>query len=140
VSLQVIVYILTALAGVVVVLTRLRLRDEEGAGRHKIGTGLLAVHSVFGVLALVTWIVFLISPEDTPTGGSLIGIIALALWWVVVIAGLLLLLRWLPSRGRHASSAIEDTWSDGPGLSVLAHVGLLAGALVFTFAYLTAAV
>ena len=139
-SLQGIVYILTALAVVVVVLTRLRLRDEEGAGRHKIGTGLLAVHSVFGVLALVTWIVFLVSPEDNPTGGSLIGIIALALWWVVVIAGLLLLLRWLPSGGRHASSAIEDTWSDGPGLSVLAHVGLLVGALVFTFAYLTAAV
>ncbi|MGI8646455.1 MAG: hypothetical protein ACR2JD_09070, partial [Nocardioides sp.] len=82
-SLQVSVYILTALAGVVVVLTRLRLRDEEVAGRHKIGTGLPAVHSVFGVLGLVTWVVFLVAPEDNPAGGSLIGIIALALWWVV---------------------------------------------------------
>ena len=52
----------------------------------------------------------------------------------------MLLVRWIPSRGRHASNAIEDTWSEGPGLSVLAHVGLLVGVLVFTFAYLTSAV
>ena len=52
-SLEVIVYILTALAAVVVVLTRLRLRKEEGAGRHKVGTGLLNVHTFFGTLALL---------------------------------------------------------------------------------------
>lgn len=139
-SLEVVVYILTALAAVVVVLTRLRLREEEGGGHHKIGTGLLNVHTLFGVLALVGWLVFLVAPEDTVAGGSLVGIIALGLWWITVLAGLMLLVRWIPSRGRHASSAIEDSWSEGPGLSILAHVGLLVGVLVFSYAYLTSAV
>ena len=51
-----------------------------------------------------------------------------------------MLVRWLPCRGKHASEGVEDTWSEGPGLSVLAHVGMLVGVLVFTWAYLTAAV
>jgi hypothetical protein len=139
VSLEVIVYILTALAAVVVVLTRLRLRNEEGAGRHKVGTGLLNLHTLFGTLALLAWVPFLVMGEDA-SWGELLGIVALGCWWVTVLAGLFLLLRWMPSRGRHASTAIEDTWSEGPGLSVLAHVGLLVGVLVFTFAYVTSAV
>lgn len=139
-SLEVIVYVLTALAGVVVVLTRLRLRGEEGAGQHKIGTGLLNLHTLAGGVALVIWVAFLVAGEDTSVGGALTGIVALGLWWVAVVAGLLLLLRWLPSRGRHSTDAREDSWSEGPGLSILAHVGLLVGVLVFTFAYLTAAV
>ena len=139
-SLEVIVYILTALAGVVVVLTRLRLRGEEGAGQYRLGTGLLNLHTAAGGLAHVVWVVFLVADEDTAVGGSLAGIIALALWWVAVVAGLLLLVRWLPSRGRHSTGVREDSWSEGPGLSILAHVGLLVGVLVFTFAYLTAAV
>ena len=138
-SLEVIVYILTALAAVVVVLTRLRLRNEDGAGRHKVGTGLLNLHTVFGTLALLAWVTFLVMTEDA-AWSSLLGIVALGCWWITVLAGLMLLVRWIPSRGKHASSAIEDTWSEGPGLSILAHVGLLVGVLVFTFAYLTAAV
>ncbi len=138
-SLEVIVYILTALAAVVVVLTRLRLRNEEGAGRHKVGGGLVNLHTLFGILALLTWVTFLVLPEDASWSG-LLGIVALGCWWVTVLAGLMLLVRWIPSRGRHASNAIEDSWSEGPGLSVLAHVGLLVGVLVFTFAYLTSAV
>ncbi|MFA6298221.1 MAG: hypothetical protein WCS84_03840 [Nocardioides sp.] len=138
-STEVIVYVLTALAALVIVLTRLRLgRDDGGAGRVHVPLVLLNVHSVSGGLALATWLVFLIG------GGSLsenteavIGIVALALWWVVVVAGLLILVRWLPSRGRHAADSREDTWSEGPGLSVLAHVGMLVGVCVFTWAYLT---
>ena len=134
-STEVIVYILTALAAVVVVLTRLRLgRGDGGAGRLQMGRGLVNVHSVAGVLALVLWVVFLVGGNDT------IGIAALACWWVVVLAGLLILVRWLPSRGKHASDGKEDSWSEGPGLSVLAHVGMLVGVAVFTWAYLTAAV
>ena len=56
------------------------------------------------------------------------------------MAGLLILVRWLPSHGRHASGASEDTWSEGPGLSVLAHVGMFVGVCVFTWAYLTSTV
>ena len=135
-SIEVIVYILTALAAVVVVLTRLRLgKQEGGAGRVNVGSGLLNIHTVAGVLALVVWVVYLVAPEDSTAGGELVGIVALALWWVVTLAGLLVLVRWVPSRGKHATTGVEDTWSEGPGLSILAHVGMLVGVLVFTYAY-----
>jgi len=141
VSTEVIVYVLSALAAVVVVLTRLRLgREEGGAGRLQTGRRLLTVHTVVGVLALVLWVIFLVAPEDSPLGSSTMGIVALACWWVVVFAGLLILVRWLPSRGKHASEGQEDSWSEGPGLSILAHVGMLVGVCVFTWAYLTSAV
>jgi hypothetical protein len=141
VSTLVIVWILTALAALVVVLTRLRLAKEEGgAGQFRVGDRLLLVHTVAGASALVVWVVFLVAPGDSALGGPVAGIVALALWWVVVVAGLLILMRWLPARGRHASSVVHDTWSEGPGLSVLAHVGMLVGVLVFTWAYLTSGV
>ena len=126
-STEVIVYVLTALAAVVIVLTRLRLGSgDRGAGRLHMGHGLVHVHTVAG--------------EDSAAGSEIVGIVALALWWVVVVAGLLILVRWLPSRGRHASEGQEDSWSEGPGLSILAHLGMLVGVGVFTWAYLTAAV
>jgi hypothetical protein len=136
VSIDVVVYILTALAAVVVVLTRLRLGKETGgAGRVDVGRSLLNLHTATGVLALVVWVAYLVAGEDTLLGGEVAGIVALGLWWLVTAAGLLILVRWLPSKGRHATSAMEDTWSEGPGLSVLAHVGMLVGVLVFTYAY-----
>lgn len=138
----VIVYVLTALAAVVVVLTRLRLRRRrEGAGRVAIARGPVGVHTVVGVLALATWTFFLVAgdslSEDT---ASLVGIAALVLWWIVALAGLMILMRWLPARGRHAAAAVEDSWSEGPGLSVLGHVGMVVGVIVFTYAYLVKAV
>ena len=141
-STEVIVYVLTALAAVVVVLTRVRLgRSGSGAGRHDVGRGLINLHTGSGALALILWVAFLVVPEDdAPIDHDLIGIAALACWWLVVLAGLLILMRWLPSRGKHASAGHEDTWSDGPGLSILAHVGMLVGVAVFTWAYLNAQV
>lgn len=134
-STEVIVYVLTALAAVVVVLTRLRLgRGSGAAGRAQTSRGLVNVHTASGVLALVLWVVFLVGGNET------VGIVALACWWVVVIAGLLILVRWLPSRGKHASDGQEDSWSAGPGLSILAHLGMLVGVVVFSWAYVTAAV
>jgi len=141
VSTDLIVYLLTALAAVVIVLTRLRLgREEGGAGRFQVGHALVNLHTSAGVLALVTWLLFLIADDSSPLGSPTVGIVALFFWWVVVFAGLLILIRWLPSHGRHAQTAKEDTWSEGPGLSVLAHVGMLVGVCVFTWAYLTSAV
>jgi hypothetical protein len=140
VSLPVVVYVLTALAAVVVVLTRLRMRGGQGAGRFHVGKRLLDVHTVVGSVAVVVWTIFLIFPESSPLGTSTMGIIGLGLFWIVTIVGLLILVRWLPSHGRHASDAVQDNWSEGPGLSVLAHVGMLVGVIVFTFAYLTNAV
>lgn len=138
----VIVYVLTVLAAVVVVLTRMRLRrNRAGAGRVEIARVPVGVHTVAGVLALLTWAVFLVGGDslgkDTAT---LVGIVALVLWWLVALAGLLILLRWLPARGKHASSAVEDSWSTGPGLSVLGHLGMVVGVAVFTYAYLVKAV
>ena len=139
-STQLIVYVLTALAAVVVVLTRLRLGGRAGAGRHQVGGGLVLLHTVAGVLALLSWVAFLVAPEDVFLGTSTFGILSLACWWVVVVAGLLILVRWLPARGRHASAGTGDSWSEGPGLSILGHVGMLVGVCVFTWAYLTSAI
>lgn len=134
-STEVVVYILTGLAAVVVVLTRVRLGGRGGAGRLEVGRVLVNLHTLTGSLALVSWVVYLAVDDETSRGGPLIGIVALTLWWVTTVAGLLILVRWLPSRGRHATQARQDTWSEGPGLSLLAHVGMLAGVLVFTYAY-----
>jgi hypothetical protein len=139
VSTQVIVYILTALAAVVVVLTRMRLGKEDAvAGRFQMGRQLLNLHTGAGVIALVTWVVFLVADEGTTLGSATVGIVALAFWWLTVVAGLLILVRWLPSHGKHAAEGALDSWSEGPGLSVLAHVGMLVGVCVFTWDYLNA--
>ena len=136
-SLEVIVYILTALAAVVVVLTRLRLRQEKGgAGSVHVGEGFVNMHTVAGSAAIVLWLLWLVSDDDAALGGDVVGIIALAFWWITVVAGLLILLRWLPSHGKHASAGTKDTWSEGPGLSILAHVGMFVGVCVFTYFYL----
>lgn len=139
-SFPVVVWILTALAAVAVVLTRLRLSGEGAAGRFSISRRLPLAHFVSGVLALVLWVGVLVSPEDTVVGGPVVGIAAIACWWVTAICGLLILARWLPAKGRHVPEAAGDGWSDGPGLSLLAHLGMVVGVLVFTYAYLTAAV
>jgi hypothetical protein len=126
-----VVYVLTFLAAVVVALTRIRLMKDSAAGRHQVGLGILNVHTFCGVLALVGWVVYLVGAND------LVGVVALAFWWLTALAGLLILLRWLPSRGKHATGARDDTWSEGPGLSILAHVGMFVGVLVFTWFYVS---
>lgn len=138
----VIVYVLTALAAVVVVLTRLRLRaSARGAGRLEIARGPVGLHTVAGASALVVWSVFLVAGDRFAEGAAtLVGLVALVGWWVTVVAGLLILMRWLPVRGKHASEGASDAWSEGPALSLLAHVGLLVGVVVFTYAYLVKAV
>jgi hypothetical protein len=120
--------VLTILAAVVVVLTRVRLArdDEEAAGRISIPKQILNLHTGAGVPALLLWAAFLF------TGNVLLGWLGLLLWWVTVVAGLLILARWMPARGKHSSGPATDTWGEGPGLSILAHVGLLVGALIWT--------
>jgi hypothetical protein len=140
VSFPIVVWILTALAAVAIVLTRLRLSSEDAAGRFSISRRLPTAHFVAGVVALVLWIGVLVAPDDSVLGGPLVGILAIAAWWITAICGLLILARWLPAKGRHAPEASGDSWSDGPGLSLLAHLGMVVGVLVFTYAYLTAAV
>lgn len=120
--------VLTVLAAVVVALTRVRLgrNNGEAAGRLSIPRDLLNTHTTAGVVAIGVWSAFLV------TGIKILGWVALPVWWTTVAAGLLILLRWMPAKGRHSSGPVADTWGEGPGLSILAHLGMLVGALVFT--------
>jgi multisubunit Na+/H+ antiporter MnhG subunit len=124
---------LTFLSAVAVVLTRLRLSRARAAGRHQVGMGTVNLHSAFGVVALVLWVVFLVTGHHM----SLVGVVALFFYWLTALVGLMILFRWAPSRGRHASAGADDGWSQGPGLSILAHVGMLVGVVVFTWFYAT---
>ncbi|MBZ5735081.1 hypothetical protein K8Z61_11280 [Nocardioides sp. TRM66260-LWL] len=123
---------LTGLGLVVVVLTRVRLR----AATPTVGAGLLALHTGAGLAASVLWSAFLLAGPDTLLGGPGAGVLALGGWWVASLAGLAVLMRWLPSKGRHAHSGAADAWTRGPWLSVLAHVGLLLATVLFTWVYL----
>ena len=139
-SFPIVVWILTALAAVAIVLTRLRMSRDDAAGRFTISRRVTGAHFVFGTIALVMWVGILLAPADSVLDGPLVGIVAVAAWWITALCGLLILMRWLPAKGRHVPEASGDGWSDGPGLSLLAHLGMVVGVLVFTYAYLTAAV
>ena len=125
-----IAFVLTALAAIVIVLTRVRLASgqEEAAGRLDIPRSVVNVHTLFGLAALGLWGTFLLADVRT-----WIGYAGLACWWVTTVAGLLVLMRWMPARGRHASGPAADSWGEGPGLSVLGHVGMLVGSVVWTY-------
>ncbi len=120
--------VLTVLAAVVVVLTRVRLARDGGdaAGRLSIPKQVVNLHTGAGVAALLLWTAYLV------TKTTVLGWVGVLLWWVTVAAGLLILARWMPARGRHSSGPAADTWGEGPGLSVLAHVGLLVGVCIFS--------
>ncbi|HEX3932901.1 MAG TPA: hypothetical protein VHW64_19600 [Nocardioides sp.] len=128
-----VVDVLTLLSAVVVVLTRLRLSQRRAGGQHQVGMGTVNLHTGFGVVALALWVLFLVTGQTR----SLVGVVALFFYWLTALIGLLILLRWTPTRGRHASESADDGWSGGPGLSILAHVGMLVGVLVFTWFYAT---
>ncbi len=121
--------VLLALAVVLVVLTRLRLakRHEPGAGRLDIPLGIVNAHSALGALGIIVWGTYLLAGVD-----SLVGVAGLALWWATTLVGLLILLRWLPAKGKHASGGSTDEWTEGPWLSMLGHLGALVGAIVWT--------
>ena len=123
-------FVLTALAAVVVVLTRVRMasREEVAAGRIDIPRALVNLHSIFGVLALGLWGTFILRDVD-----DVYGYAGLACWWITTVVGLLILMRWMPAHGRHASGPAADSWGEGPGLSILGHVGLLVGSIVWTY-------
>jgi hypothetical protein len=121
-------WMLTALAAVVVMLTRSRLiASQKQSGVTETPNGLLNAHTMIGVLALATWVGWLAgAPRWVGTTG-------VVLWWVVVAIGLFILARWLPSGGRHATGARDDGWAHGPWLSVLAHLGMVGGIAFFTW-------
>ncbi|WP_300678546.1 hypothetical protein [Nocardioides sp.] len=123
---------LSLLAGLVVLLTRLRLRRTH--------PGLtLRLHTWLGGIGFVLWLIFLVASSDSDWT-SLVGVIGLGCWWVVAITGLFLLARWKPSaRGKRAAalSTSADSWSTTPWLSIAAHLSLFIVVGWFTFAYVT---
>ena len=48
------------------------------------------------------------------TGNRTLGAVALPFWWATVVAGLLILVRWLPARGRHSSGPVADAGPTSP--------------------------
>ena len=125
-------WMLTGLAAVLVLLTRVRLsvHGERAAGVAEISGALLTWHTAVGVVALVVWIAAL---ATSSTSVAALGLLA---WWILTVVGLLLLARWIPSGGKHADEKASDEWGEA-GLSILGHVGMLVGALYFTFVVLT---
>lgn len=121
--------ILLVLAVVLVVLTRMRLakNDRRAAGRLDIPPALVNAHSVVGGLAILVWGAYLFLDADW-----VVGFLGLALWWGTTAIGLLILLRWMPAKGKHASEGAGDEWTEGPWLSMVAHLGALAGAIIWT--------
>jgi hypothetical protein len=132
VTLDNILWMLTALAAVVVLLTRMRLSAvDHQAGHAQIPKSILNAHTVMGVVALGVWVYYLNTPSD------LIGLVALAAWWIEAFIGVLILARWMPGHGRHAAPATDDSWAQGPSLSILGHVGLVLGVAFFTYCVVT---
>jgi hypothetical protein len=128
---ELVVALLTFLSAAVVVLTRVRLSPAGAAGQAQVGKATVNAHTTCGVLALALWVPFLATGHDS----SLVGVLGLFFYWLTAVVGLLILWRWKPSHGRHAAASTEDSWSEGPGLSILAHVGMLVGVLVLTWYY-----
>lgn len=128
VSLDNAVWMLTALAAVVVLLTRMRLSSEKAQSGHAmVPLAIVNAHTLLGVVALAIWIYYLTSPGDA------LGVAALVVWWLVVALGLLILARWMSRPGKHAAETTGDSWAEGPALSILGHVGMLLGISFFTW-------
>ena len=122
------VWLLTGLAAVVVLLTRMRLSSEQSQSGHAlVPLAVINAHTLVGVAALAVWIYYLTSPDGTW------GALALVLWWLEVVLGLLILARWLTRPSKHAADTTGDSWAEGPSLSVLGHVGMLLGIGFFTW-------
>ena len=125
------VWLLTGLAAVVVLLTRMRLANEESQSGHAVVPGVIVnAHTAVGVLALGIWVYYLSSPDDV------IGVVALAVWWVEVGLGLLILARWMSRPSKHAAETTGDSWGAGPGLSILGHLGMFLGIGFFSWVVL----
>ncbi len=134
----VLVYVLTGVAALIIVLTRLRLGKSRGKTSRSSGaSGLLTIYATSGVLAVLGWVVFLFFPEDSPAGHPLVGVVALFFWWVAALVGLRMTTR-RPARGKHA--APSDGAKTGNASLIVGQLVLLAAVAVFTWAFTTATV
>jgi hypothetical protein len=136
VAAHVVVWAVSAHAVLMVLLTRLRLGGYHDAARRiDIGRAVVTTHTTGGAGAALLWLAWLLDDAwFTAVGRQVVGASAVALWWLVAGCGLLILARWMPSHGVHADSAVADSWSRGPWLSIVAHVPVVLDVAVLTWA------
>lgn len=132
---ELVVYVLTGVAALGVAWTSSLGASYRGVSMAR---GPRRLHLVAGLIALIGWVGFLVTTPDTFSQHELLGVVALFVWWLMVGAGLLLLVQYLPSRGRHAGSRATKKTSPIPG--VLVHLGMAACVGFFTYAYMVSAV
>lgn len=130
---QLLVYFATAVVALVVLLTWLRLRRPEAHA----GFFVPLLHVTAGLVGLVIWVVFLVMPLGSPFGSSLAGVIGLFFLWLVVVAGIFLMLRWRPSRGKRARAITRSAGRGAAPVSILVHLGTLVLVVWLTWAYVT---
>ncbi len=121
--------LLTVLAAAVVLSTRVRLGGQARQARQDgvvVPSPVKHLHTVAGLVAIGLWAAMLVTADRR------LGWVAVPLWWVTALCGLLVLVLWLPGKGRHASDDGVQTWGEGPGLAILAHGGLAAAVALFT--------
>lgn len=131
-SIPLLVYVLTTVAGLGVVWTAFSGRSRGGVS----AAGPRRLHLIAGLLALIGWIAFLVTDSETFAQRELVGVVALFFWWLTVGAGLLLLVQYLPSSGgRHAVHRQGGRFGSRLG-GWLVHLTMLVCAGVFTYAYM----
>lgn len=136
VSADVVISVLTGLAAVIMVWTRLRLGQSRGrSSRSNAVSGLLTIYVTCAALAVIGWILFLVFPEDSVAGDPLVGIVGLFFWWLGSLIGLRLVTR-RPARGKHAAAIETPAYNS----LVLAHLVLIGVVSYFTYAYTTSVV
>lgn len=120
------VYLITFLSLAVVIGTRLRLRGGS--------SGWLQLHTGFGVVGSVIWLVFLVAPDSSRAGSSAVGIVGLGCWWVVSLVGLMLVRSTRPGGGRRVASVRRG---GGHLLALAVHLVVLVAWIFCTWAYAT---
>ncbi|MGL5826904.1 MAG: hypothetical protein ACRCYU_19150 [Nocardioides sp.] len=136
-SMPLLVYVLTVVGGAVVVLTRAQLgRPTARSVRSSGASGMLTIYGTSGLVGLAAWSVFLIFPEDSMLGHSLVGVIGLFFWWIATLTGLRTASLPVPP-GKHAAPGRRGSRRK---VLLASQLVLLAAVGFCTWAYTTAAV
>lgn len=123
-------WILVALAILVLVLTPLRLRGSRGQdGMVDFSGWALNLHSITLVIGLGLIVLRLLDIHES-SFATWVAILSLV---IASLVGLSFLARWRRSGSRHAVAFGGDSWTSGPWLSMIAHIGLAIGTIAFAW-------
>ncbi len=127
-------WLLLALGALVLVLTQVRLRSSKGGrGMTDIAPAAINGHTGLGLLAGVIVALRLLGLHESGTA-TWVAIVAMA---IAALLGLAFLARWRGSGGRHSVAVEGDSWTSGPWLSQIAHIGYALGTVVFIWLLLS---